>query len=331
MVPMPQPGEVCSGFIAEPNRCWRMVYSRQLQATHCRERPSWTGRWFAPEGDRWRRVWACQAHWTGRRTCGNLVGEHHMGGDHVLDRSDHPSAIDTQTALTLCPVLDYKQQVKLAAKGLAERDNHPMPKFVTTPDAFYEVMAAAVLDAIDLPALLERVTRAERELEIIREALSRADIEAKNARHQPMIDVEASGESSIASISRGASTGSGPQGTENPRQSPLPRDPEHNDVADERRTVSAVPPPLIRSGQSKPRPCQQPKRPRRASRSALVNHFHSLSWRKLIPPIRSPLPQARYLEVRGLHVEGRARAWAERFKEPSTGAQPRYSAERAGN
>ena len=155
--------------------------------------------WFAPEGDRRWRVWACPAHGTGRRACGNLVGEHHMGGDHVSDRSDHPSAIDTQTALTLCPVLDYKQQVKLAAKGLAEHDNHPMPKSVTTPDAFYEVMAAAVLDAIDLPALLERVTRAERELEIIREALSRADTEAKNARHQPMIDGEASGESSIAS------------------------------------------------------------------------------------------------------------------------------------
>ena len=95
--------------------------------------------------------------------------------------------------------------------------------------------------------------------------------------------------------------------------------------------MSAVPPPLIGSGQSKPRPRQQPKRPRRASRSALVNHFHLLSWRKLIPPIRSPLPQARYFEVRGLHVKGRARAWAERFKEPTTGAQPRYSAERAGN
>jgi hypothetical protein len=227
-------------------------------------------------------------------------------------------------------VLDYKQQVKLAAKGLAERDNHPMPKSVSTPEAFYEVMAAAVLDAIDLPALLERVTRAERELEIIQEALSRADTEAKNARHQPMTDEEASKESSIASILRGASTSRGPTGNEHPRPSPLPRDPERNDAAEERPRSSAVPPPLNRSGQSRP-PRQQPKRPRRASRRALVSHFHSLSWRKLIPPIRSPLLQLGYSEVPGLHVEGRARAWAERFKEPTTGAQPRYGAEVAGN
>ena len=119
-----------------------------------------------------------------------------MAGDV---QANHPSAIDTQTALTLCLVLDYKQQVKLAAKGLADRDNHPMPMSVSTPEAFYEVMAAAVLDAIDLPALLERVTRAEQELEIIQEALSRADTEAKNARHQPITHGEASEESSIAS------------------------------------------------------------------------------------------------------------------------------------
>jgi hypothetical protein len=79
---------------------------------------------------------------------------------------------------------DYEWQVKLAAKGLSERDTHPMPKSVTTPEAFYEVMAAAALDAIDLPALLVRVSRAERDLEIIQDALRRADIEAKHARHQ---------------------------------------------------------------------------------------------------------------------------------------------------
>ena len=251
-----------------------------------------------------------------------------MAGDV---QANHPSAIDTQTALTLCLVLDYKQQVKLAAKGLADRDNHPMPMSVSTPEAFYEVMAAAVLDAIDLPALLERVTRAEQELEIIQEALSRADTEAKNARHQPITHGEASEESSIASILSGASTGRGAKGNENPRPNPLPRDPEQNDAAEERPRPSAVRPPLNRSGQSRPPPRNQPKRPRRSSRRALVHHFHSLSLRKLIPPIRSPLPQPRYSEVPGLHVEGRARAWAERFKEPTTGAQPRYSAEGAGN
>ena len=67
--------------------------------------------------------------------------------------------------------------MKLAAKGLAERARRPMP--VMTDKAFYEVMAAAALDAMDLPALLERVTRAERELEIVQVALTRADTEAK--------------------------------------------------------------------------------------------------------------------------------------------------------
>jgi hypothetical protein len=33
-----------------------MVYSQQLQATHCRQAPAWTGRWFSPRGDRWFRV-----------------------------------------------------------------------------------------------------------------------------------------------------------------------------------------------------------------------------------------------------------------------------------
>ena len=79
---------------------------------------------------------------------------------------------------------DYEWLVELAAKGLRERDNHPMPKSVTTPEAFYEVMARAALEAMGLPALLERVARAERELEITGEALLQADAKAKNARHR---------------------------------------------------------------------------------------------------------------------------------------------------
>jgi hypothetical protein len=53
---MPAPGEPCPGFIAERGRCWQMVYSRQMQATHCHETPSWTGRWFSPKGDHWWQV-----------------------------------------------------------------------------------------------------------------------------------------------------------------------------------------------------------------------------------------------------------------------------------
>ena len=70
----PRPGEPCLGFLADPGRCWQMVYSQQLQPTHCRETPSWTGRWFAPKGDRWWRVWACADHLEG------LTGLRQFGG-----------------------------------------------------------------------------------------------------------------------------------------------------------------------------------------------------------------------------------------------------------
>jgi hypothetical protein len=65
MARTPQPGDPCPGFIAQAGRCWQMVYSRQMQATHCVETPSWTGRWFSPRGDRWFRVWACPDHLCG--------------------------------------------------------------------------------------------------------------------------------------------------------------------------------------------------------------------------------------------------------------------------
>jgi hypothetical protein len=29
---MPQPGDVCPGFMADAGRCWRVVYDRNLQA-----------------------------------------------------------------------------------------------------------------------------------------------------------------------------------------------------------------------------------------------------------------------------------------------------------
>ena len=62
MSPMPEPGEVCPGFISEANRCWRTVYDHNLQANHCAESPAWTGRWFSPRGDKWWLVWACPDH-----------------------------------------------------------------------------------------------------------------------------------------------------------------------------------------------------------------------------------------------------------------------------
>ena len=105
---------------------------------------------------------------------------------------------------------DYEWLVELAAKGLAERDNHPMPKSVTTPEAFYEVMARAALDAIGLPALLERVARAERKLRITDEALKLeramngwADAKAENARLRAMIDEAPSEQSSVTAMTPG--------------------------------------------------------------------------------------------------------------------------------
>jgi len=63
--PIPQPGQPCPGFVAKSGQGWRMLYSGQLQATHCHQRPAWTGRWFSPRGDRWFRVRACPDHLNG--------------------------------------------------------------------------------------------------------------------------------------------------------------------------------------------------------------------------------------------------------------------------
>ena len=81
-------------------------------------------------------------------------------------------------------VSDYERLVELAAKGMAERDNHPMPKSLTTPEAFYKVMARAALDAADIPALLERTAQAERNIETSQEAMRQADSNTEHARHR---------------------------------------------------------------------------------------------------------------------------------------------------
>jgi hypothetical protein len=72
---MPLPGDPFPGFLSEVGRCWRMVYSHQLQATHCTGTPAYTGRWFSPkeDGTFWR-VWACPSHLDG------LTGIRQFGG-----------------------------------------------------------------------------------------------------------------------------------------------------------------------------------------------------------------------------------------------------------
>lgn len=79
----------------------------------------------------------------------------------------------TLAALTRQEVVssDYDPYVKLAAKGMAERDNYPMPRSVTTPKAFYEIMAGAALDAVGLQSLLGQLERANQQLEITRKLL----------------------------------------------------------------------------------------------------------------------------------------------------------------
>lgn len=83
---------------------------------------------------------------------------------------------------------DYEWHVEVAAKGLAQRDKYPMPPWVTTREEFYEFMAGAALDATGLRDLLERIARAERNLEAIQGALNQADVNAENARHRAMTD-----------------------------------------------------------------------------------------------------------------------------------------------
>ena len=95
-------------------------------------------------------------------------------------------------------VSDYEWHVELAAKGLAQRDRYPMPSSVTTPEGFYEVMAGAALDATGLRDLLARVARAERNIEVIQDALRQADAKAENACHRAMTDETASSEPSIS-------------------------------------------------------------------------------------------------------------------------------------
>lgn len=91
-----------------------------------------------------------------------------LNADHLQPlgwvRPIHYPRCWTNPAHRLPGVSDYERLVELAAKGMAERDNHPMPKSVTTPEAFYEVMARSALDAVGLQALLEELARAEQQL-----------------------------------------------------------------------------------------------------------------------------------------------------------------------
>jgi hypothetical protein len=58
---MPEPGDLIAAFSPQPGRCFRMIQSRQLQATHCRQEPAWNGIWTDRKGKGWY-VEACREH-----------------------------------------------------------------------------------------------------------------------------------------------------------------------------------------------------------------------------------------------------------------------------
>jgi hypothetical protein len=58
---MHEPGDLITVFSPQPGRCFRMVYSRQLQATHCRQPPGWKSQWRDANGLTWD-VEACREH-----------------------------------------------------------------------------------------------------------------------------------------------------------------------------------------------------------------------------------------------------------------------------
>jgi hypothetical protein len=58
---MPEPGDLIEAFSPLPDRCFRMIQSRQLQATHCRGEPAWKGVWKDRSGRSWY-VEGCREH-----------------------------------------------------------------------------------------------------------------------------------------------------------------------------------------------------------------------------------------------------------------------------
>jgi hypothetical protein len=57
----PKPGDTHGGFFVQEDRCFRLVYSAQLQATHCSNPTAWRGRYTDARGTV-HRVWACDGH-----------------------------------------------------------------------------------------------------------------------------------------------------------------------------------------------------------------------------------------------------------------------------
>ncbi len=64
---MPEPGDLIAASSPLPGRCFRMIKSVQLRATHCRQEPAWKGVWRDRACHSWY-VEACREH-TPKGTC----------------------------------------------------------------------------------------------------------------------------------------------------------------------------------------------------------------------------------------------------------------------
>jgi hypothetical protein len=124
MSEMPRPGDISPGFFIQQGRCFRMVYSKQLQSTHCYESTVWRGRFTDAKGMLGRRLSRrCQAqHLVGVRSVGSyhlaLAGpslcegagliEHH--GAHLAECLERfPGAHDDSLVCCIpCPSHDGK-------------------------------------------------------------------------------------------------------------------------------------------------------------------------------------------------------------------------------
>lgn len=51
-------------FVAQPGRCWRMVYESAGtgRPVHCPEPVAWRGRYRTPRGKKWFTVESCEGH-----------------------------------------------------------------------------------------------------------------------------------------------------------------------------------------------------------------------------------------------------------------------------
>jgi hypothetical protein len=103
------------------------------------------------------------------------------------ERAELSAAITELNRESVVSTSDFDRYVEVAAKGMAERDCYPMPESVNTPEAFYNVMATAALEAIG-PRALPGITSANSgEPAITQEPRRRPDINSKRARHRRYI------------------------------------------------------------------------------------------------------------------------------------------------